>query len=149
MKLIRESSPVLLDQGCLPNMVLSELLADQRNVCRAFTLTLRPSQHGLPPRGVRQEYRNLVKFFVCKSKNGLAIETHYEFTQAMVLHMHGVIVGRKSTVATLLSRMRAWGGFTVVKTPHDLERWLEYCNKENVYHPSQSWHIPRRVRSEA
>ncbi|AXQ66508.1 MAG: hypothetical protein [Cressdnaviricota sp.] len=127
------SSPTLLDEGCLP----SDLAADQRNVIRAFTLTLRPSQHSTDPRRIRQEYRNLVKNFVSNSRHGLFIETHYEFTQAMVLHFHGYTIGRKSTVGTLFSRLRRWGGYTVVKTPHDLMKWIEYCSKEDVYPPTK------------
>lgn len=128
------SSPTLLDEGCSPAPPDSNAYtSDPKNIIRAFTLTLNPKHHGTSPRHIRQEYRNVIKDFVCKTKKGIYIRTHYEFTQAMVLHMHGYICGRPTSVAHCFSALRRIFGFLLVKTPYDLMKWLEYCNKENAF----------------
>lgn len=128
----------LLDKRCTVGQTLAN---DSKNVIRAVNVTLHPKWHGDDPKMVRQIFRCLTKKHVCNSRKGIYVEIHYEFTKAMVVHMHCIAIGRRTIVARLIADYRGMFGFCLVKEPWDLMGWVEYCEKDDVYPPScyTSW----------
>ncbi len=110
--------------------------ADERNVLKAVTVTLRPSLHGVDPLSIRRMIRDISKAFVCKCRSSLFIEIHYEMTKALVCHMHLLLIGRKSTLSTIVANYRRSFGFLCVKNIHNASGWITYMGKEDVYPPN-------------
>ncbi len=106
------------------------------NVLKAVTVTLRPSLHGIEPLFIRRMIRDISKAFICKVRNAFFCEIHYEFTKALVLHMHVLLIGRKTTVSRIVANYRQSFGFLCVKDIHSLQGWVKYMSKEDVYPPN-------------
>lgn len=131
-----KSNPIEGHRSYLMNLCPTrelDLLQDVTNAVKAFTVTLRPQHHGTNPAIIRKTFKDVTKAFVCKTRSGIYIRTHFEFTKNMVLHMHGYAVGKACTLGRLFSTYRRHFGYTLVKAPHALTKWKEYCDKENVY----------------
>jgi len=109
----------------------TKLLSDTNNIVRAVTITLKPSQAKLPPKQIRKQFIDLVKQYICNTRTPIYAQFHYEYTAALVIHMHGIIISKKTSAAKLMSQIRRDFGFCCVKTPDNLQGWITYCNKHN------------------
>lgn len=131
---ISDPSVALLDDTLARKSFHADLAADDTNLIRAVTITLRPGLHKLPPREIRKHIVDETKNFIRKRKTPIYCELHWEFTKNMVLHAHGSIVCRsKHIIANLIALYRRIAGFVCIKTPHHYKNWLDYCSKEEVY----------------
>lgn len=117
------------------SIVMHDLCADQKNVIKAVTITFRPEFHKLPPKVLNKMIRSIIKQHVCNSRSRIYAEVHFEFTKSLILHGHCVFIGRKSNIARLCALLRRSCGFLYVKTPADLQGWIKYCSKEDIYDP--------------
>ncbi len=106
-------------------------LADTSNVVRAITLTLKPIHHGTDPVKVRDNVRRMIKQFVSNLKTTYYCTIHSEYFKSGIIHFHGFMVGRITSVGRILAQLRKEFGFMKVKEPWSLIKWIEYCNKEN------------------
>ncbi len=106
-------------------------LADSSNVVRAITLTIKPTHHGTDPVKVRDNVRRMIKQFVSNLKTTYYCTIHSEYTENCVIHFHGFMCGRISSLAKIISQLKKEFGFMRVKEPWSLIKWIAYCNKEN------------------
>jgi len=120
----------LLDEA-MPNRL--NCASDPNNVCKAVTVTLRPSMQKLDPELVRYKIANLTKKIISSYKKKAYVEIHYEFTKAMVLHMHLTAIGPRSIIGRLIANYRRDFGHVLVKDMFNAKKWQEYCTKEDVY----------------
>lgn len=109
---------------------------DETLKMKAFTCTLRPRLHTVEPESIKRLFTNVVKVIVSKYKKPTYVEIHYEFTKSMVIHMHGIIIGRDAITGRIVANMRNHFGYTLVKPIDDAQKWDTYINKENALRPT-------------
>ncbi len=114
----------------------TDLLNDSKNIVRAVTITIKPSQAQQPPKVVRKQLIDLVKQFTCNTRSKIYVQLHAEYTQALTIHFHGIIISKTTVAASLMCKIRKDFGFCCVKTPDNLQGWITYCNKSNDHKPS-------------
>lgn len=130
--------PMEVDRASLLDEALNtrqKLLSDEKQKIKCFTVTLRPHLHKVEPIHIRRQFREMSEKIILPYKSKQYVEIHYEFTEAMVIHMHGIIIGGPQFIGRYIARCRNMFGYTCVKEAFNLSKWLEYCNKENIYRP--------------
>lgn len=120
--------PDLLDSGFEK---ITQMMASDREIAvRAYTLTLRPRLHSVPPKEIKKLIIDITKTLVANCRKKIVIEMDWEFTKNMVLHAHGTIYAKLSTIARIVAKWRREIGFVLVKEPTSLQEWIMYCKKE-------------------
>ncbi len=114
----------------------AKLLQDVRNKVMCFTITMKPINHGICPTVLKKMMVDGTKNFVCKTRTGLWIQLHYEFTLQGILHAHCFSICRPSRIYEILAFYRKTFGFVLVKNPtgignNTLQGWLSYINDPN------------------
>lgn len=106
----------------------NDALANEKNIIRCVTATLKPCLHAIDPEEINRIYKNQIKIILSKARSAAAVALWSEYTDQGVLHYHGWYCCNRSISGQLLSFLRR-GGHILTKEPHDLQEWIEYCKK--------------------
>lgn len=141
----QKADPYILDEGSAA--AYSAIVTRPGYEVKCFTLTLHPRLHSVAPRSVRKNIIDETARQIWKNKSGFYCEFYWETTKQAVLHAHGIITSKSSTIARVCSFWRNLFGHVYLKTPFDISKWRnDYCQKQNIYRPNVVWKDAKQPR---
>lgn len=125
----------LLDKGMpsCPDDYLKGLLGNSDLVVQCFTLTLMPKWHGTDAKKMYSKIKNHIRDLFSRNKQPYYLELHFEYTLNGILHGHLYQVGTKYLCSRLVTSWRSTFGNTKPSKCFNLQGWIGYITKEDVF----------------